>query len=455
MKKTVALLLALVLLLAVPACAEDLYLRELPQYTYVNEKLLTWESYPEVRIAPYSAYNLFSSYNPVEPMFLCFPGPDGALANEFDVDFVTYLDESNAIQYNYQMRASDSFEEFVNKAAADEYILLDGSDGVAIYLDPDRNSAYGMLAAKEFDKSAKLVIRITLDALSSKMPLDTRVQALVEAIVPEVARVSKQMRYEVMDPFWSYNQFVGVELLDEDDFDTMLMVDFPPMTLDYGDGSQQTESMIVTKMRFGELTGYYNFGEGVYLQVDIAKDDAPFALYKLEEEKSEDAQVVTLANGSTWYIFMSGLTENGEASSCYAATPLGYANRYDKENYLTIHFSGNNLCWGSVDDLLEDLALFDASYALLSAGDDPYVPSEKPAATSAPVAPGPANKDKEPETPDDATWTCPECGTESEGNFCPECGTAKPVSAEWTCPSCGSVNEGNFCPECGTARPGR
>ncbi len=53
-----------------------------------------------------------------------------------------------------------------------------------------------------------------------------------------------------------------------------------------------------------------------------------------------------------------------------------------------------------------------------------------------------------------AAWTCPNCASESTGNFCPNCGAARPA-AGWTCPSCGEANEDsyNFCANCGAAKP--
>ena len=63
-----------------------------------------------------------------------------------------------------------------------------------------------------------------------------------------------------------------------------------------------------------------------------------------------------------------------------------------------------------------------------------------------PVAPA------QPAAPAADGWTCPTCGTVSNGNFCPQCGTKKPQLG-WTCPTCNSVNMGNFCPTCGTKKP--
>lgn len=52
------------------------------------------------------------------------------------------------------------------------------------------------------------------------------------------------------------------------------------------------------------------------------------------------------------------------------------------------------------------------------------------------------------------TWTCTECGTENNGNFCSECGAKKPGD-EWVCSECGTTNSGGkYCSDCGAARSG-
>ena len=451
MKKLLAVLLTLGMLLTVPALAEEgLYLREVPQYTYVSETLLTEECFPEVHLAPYSVYNFFGASNAAEPKFICFSGPEGTLANEFDVDFATYLDESNAIQYYYVVNLKDSWEEFVNNAAAPEYVLLDGSDGMAAYIDPDKLVAYGMLATTEFGPSSKLTIRMKLDTLSTRMPLEQRIEALTDAILPEVERVKDQMHYETYETFWSEGLYTGWKCLDEDDFDHMLKLDFPALELYYSDGSAFETDLIVTELRFGTLYGVYDYGQGMNIKVEISMDDNPYAIHELEEDKDPDAQVVTLDNGQVWYIYMSGLTERGQSTYCYGSTPLGLQNRSEREYYLTVKFDASNIYWQNAEDFVDTLMRFDSCYETLSAADDPYVPQEKPASASEPEAPASADGET---TQEEGAWTCPECGSQNTGNFCPECGTAKPVSPEWTCPNCGTVSEGNFCPECGTARP--
>ena len=450
MKKLAALLLSLLMLLTVvSALAEDgLYLRQLPQYTYSSDTLLTPESYPEVRLNPNSAYKFFTDYSPAEPVFVCFPGPGGdALVNDFDVDSVTYLDPTNAIQYNYTVHSSASWEEFVNQAEEDEYILADGGDGIAAYIEPANLRAYGMVATKEFGKSSKLVITMKLDALSSKMPQNTIIDALTTAILPEVTRVKEQMHYETLAPFWSDGRFAGAKLLESRDFSFLLKLPFPIQTLHYSDGTAKDIGLTVTRLRYGSLYGVYNFGDGNYIDVEISLDTNPYPLYKMKES-DPDAKEAAFSNGMLCYLYLSQLTERGKTSYAYCSIPLGLKDRYDYDLYLSIHMDGENIEWGSVEDFLGDLEPFTA-FEIVNPEDDPYVPAAAPEQPAAePAEPEPAA----PAAPADGSWTCPNCETVNTGKFCTECGTAKP-SGDWTCPNCETVNTGKFCSECGTAKP--
>ena len=447
MKKLVALFLSLLMLLtAVSALAEDgVYMRQLPQYTYSSETLLTPESYPEIRLNPNSAYKFFTDYNPAVPVFVCFPGPSGALANEFDTDNVTYLDDANAIQYTYIVHSSASWEEFINQAEEDDYILADGSDGLAAYIDPANRRAYGMLATREFGKSSKLEIRMKLDALSSKMPQDTIITALTDAILPEVTRVKEQMHYETLEPFWNEGVYSGIKMLESRDFSFLMKIPFPTQTLYYSDGTTKSIGMIVTRMNYGTLYGTYNFGEGHYIDTEISIDTNPYAIYKMNEN-DPDAKEAAFSNGQSCYVYLSQLTERNKSSYCYCSIPLGLKDRYDYDLYLTIKMDGEDIEWGSVEDFLGDVEPFTA-YEIMDPADDPYVPAEP----EQPVV-EPAPEPEAPAAPADGSWTCPNCETVNTGKFCTECGTAKP-SGDWTCPNCETVNSGKFCSECGTARP--
>ena len=446
MKKLVALFLSLLMLLtAVSALAEDgLYMRQLPSYTY-NRPLLTPESYPEIRLNPSYAYKFFTDYDPAAPVFVCFSGPAGAAPQEFDTDNALYVDETNAIQYNYQVKSSASWEEFVNQAEEDAYILADGSEGLAAYINPSRRQAYGMLATREFGKSSKLEITMQLDALSSKMPQDTIIDALTNAILPEVTRVKEQMHYETLAPFWNDGAFSGIKLLESRDYSFQMNVPFPVMTLNYSDGTTKSIGMIVTRLNYGTVYGMYDFGEGHYIETEISLDTNPFAIYQMKDN-DQDAKEAAFSNGQACYVYLSGLTERGKTSYAYCSIPLGLKDKYDYDLYLTIHMDGEDIEWGSVEDFLGDVEPF-AAYEIVNPADDPYVPAEpeQPAVEPAPEPEAPA-------APADGSWTCPNCETVNTGKFCTECGTAKP-SGDWTCPNCETVNSGKFCSECGTARP--
>ena len=62
-------------------------------------------------------------------------------------------------------------------------------------------------------------------------------------------------------------------------------------------------------------------------------------------------------------------------------------------------------------------------------------------------------KKRAAEAPPQASWTCPDCGTQNAGNFCMHCGRKRPQEEKWTCPACGAENRGNFCTNCGAKRP--
>ena len=462
MKKLLIACAASLMLTGAAVSAEELpYLRELPQYNYYSTTLLTEESYPEVRITTEYPSIMLSDYYDGDHLFLCFAGPEGALPEHFDNDEAGYIDEEKQIQYYYQVAESASFEEFINEAAEDDYILLDGSDGTAARIDPDKNKAYGMIKTTEFGKSAKLYIKIVLDSLSSKMPLETRVDALTKAILPEIERVSGAMRYEPFDPYWSAGTFGGVKMLDYD-FQSLITVDFPSMELTAGDGSKLTGTIIPTRLRGDDFAGIIYFEKGLYAELDIEYDTYSYAQHQLEEN-ADDVFTHTYDSGNEWVVYISNRdSSENKPFSWYATHFVDYESQYSGPYGLTIHITGDNkIKWANEDDILSDLEKFD-SFIFGNPADDPYTPSgNSEAAESADEGAEPAGDDGAQAEPAEdagseaAAWICPDCGQENTGNFCTNCGSPKPEeNGAWTCPECGQEgNEGNFCSNCGAAKP--
>ena len=446
MKKLIIACAAAAMLTGTAVYAEDLpYLRTLPQYQYIRTTLMTPESYPEVRIFPGYISSLLSDYSDMEPIFLCFPSPEGAAPESFSTQDAAFIDDTNAIQYFYQVVESASFEEFINEAEDDSYIIQDGSDGVAIRIDPEKRAAYGLLKTTEFGKSSKLYVKLILDALSNKMPQETLVTELTNAIVPEMERISGAMHYEEYAPYWSTGRIAGLKMQDYD-FKYLVEMDFPTFTVNYSDGGSADQTIAPTQLDGTSFNGVVDFGNGAYVEVEFDFDDYSYASHMMEENDPE-ATYQTLESGSEWILYIANRTSSDNTIfSWYASKPTGIQDDYGEEYYITVHLTGRNISWTDEADVLNDLAKFD-SVQIIDPSEDPYVPSET--VTTGGDDAGTA----ETEAAAAGTWACESCGAENTGNFCSNCGAAKPQAGPWTCPECGQENEGNFCSNCGAAKP--
>ena len=478
MKRVLALLTVLTLL-AAPVLADELYIRQLPQETYRYNPVLSPESYPEARLTLETALTMFYSGNePPQLETLCFPLPEGAMVDSFDYHSVSTLDPVRSVQYSYDLRKSMKTDDFLKKAADEKRIVLNESNRAA-YVNTAVNQAYALIPTS-LGGSTRLFIQISLDTLNDRSDetADGRIQPLSDAILAEIDRVSGRMRVKTYSPYWSDHMYAGIKMIDSYDYDYMLKLRFPTLTLTGPDGSRKAVDLFPCSLSVGDFGGVYHAGGRSYLEVFFGMDTVSLAKNQFEAQEA-DAQMVMLNDGQAAYVYLSGMTKYGSATSSWISRPLAHYSRKNEQYYFNLKVSGNYTI-DSLDAFMAIATPFLDAIEILRASDDPYVPM----ATVPEETPDEFLPDSEPqqETAEPAseswictncgmvntgnycaycgaarpaadTWTCTNCGTANTGKFCTECGTAKPAAGPWTCTNCGTVSEGKFCPECGSPRP--
>lgn len=452
MKKCIALLLILLLLTGISLAESRPYARQLPEYTYINSILLSQETFPEIRITPISLTRILTDFEPSEPKFVCFDWPAGAQPMAYSPDSTRFLDSDRMIEYTYRANDKASYEVFLDKATQDQYILLDGSEGIAAYIDPERRRAYGMVSLKEIGKSAKLTVEIYMANLDTRMPLEQRVTTLSNAILPEMTRLNSGLRYEVIAPFWTANRFSGFKNLTSD-FNTLVCVDFPSVEKRSEDGSLKQGTVFITDYNNRETNFIYSFEPGRYLEVAVSIDNYSYPVRKLEEN-DPSAFKSKLSDGTDWIFVSQASDKYGNIISMDGSTALNGIIVDGEQQYFTVTLYPRYYDM-TRDEYIAIFERFSRCIKAVPADQDPYVPH-----VEAPVqAPAEANSETPSTAPAAGSWTCPGCGRTNgqDSRFCPGCGTARPVEtpAEWTCPNCGRANESgnNFCGGCGTPRP--
>ena len=249
MKKLLALLMSLMLLCGIAAAnaeAELPYLETVDQNMYFNKTLLTAESYPQVCISPFSAYSLFESTHD-EPWYVTFPGPEGAQCCDFSADSCGFLDVDNAYSYSYHAVDSYSYETFLNKCPDENNILLDGSDKIAAYINPDYGSAFALFGLDEIKRGAKLYVSVSMD-MYRKLPEDSRAQTLTDFIKAEVERLQANMTCAVNNKFWTVDACKGVKLYSVSIPGMTLVQDLPASIDFHFDGETFSAKPFITRV---------------------------------------------------------------------------------------------------------------------------------------------------------------------------------------------------------------
>jgi len=281
MKRTLSslLILALCLSLASAAVAEAPAAGslKLEQQTVRGNSSWTPESYPEIWITPVFAEYIIDGRDAERypANFLRFAPPEGAAPLRIDSDYANLIDFDTLLQYSYQAHDRASFELFLERVEEQEYILADGSDGVAIYVSPDRRGrARAMLSISEhFGGTSKLRIEIYDNAGDN-----LSAEALGELIQAEVARVQAAMQFVELDRYWAEGVFAAVELFNGQ---VTIAIDTADMTLtDIQDRRIRNRVLVDGKVRTTEIEINSPFQDDL---VDAQLADGTEYIYKVSE----------------------------------------------------------------------------------------------------------------------------------------------------------------------------
>ena len=411
LKLFLSVLLVAALLLPSFAVAEEglPYMALMTQDRYLSATLLTTESYPEICISPYYFSSSYvSQYD--EPYFMRFPCPAGAFVSDFNEYSATFLDMDAPRQYIYYGQDGYSYENFLNKCDVDEYILADGSDKLAIYIEPDRQRANALIGVPEIDKSAKLQVVIIDDSLDNRSEQEI-IDALTAEITAEVARIQSSMTVELMESFWSTGRYAGFNVATNSRYTAGLGLSY---TL--------PEGYCITKLNGTDVTINKVLGKGDAIDVDFDLDTYSYVSYKYEE--NPDSVVTVSIDGNEYRIWANWYNDE-KIMSAYVdrviSTTAGSSQ--DQTMYWTLNLDMNGACqFESTDALIAELTVLVSGGQIVndmvmanSRDAVPYAETEVPAADEAPV--------------EDGSWVCPSCSETVTTNFCPNDGTAKPEEA--------------------------
>ena len=353
MKKLLALLMGLILLCGIAAAnaeSELPYLETVDQNMYFNKTLLTNESYPQVCISPFSAFSLFeSTYD--EPWYVTFPGPEGAQCCEFSVDSCAFLDVSNAYSYSYQAVDSYSYETFLNKCPDENNILLDGSDKIAAYINPEYGSAFALFGLDEIKRGAKLYVSVSMD-MYRKLPEDSRVQALTDLLTAEIERIKTNMTCAVNDKFWTVDACKGAKLYSVS-IPGMTIVQDLPASIDFHfDGETFTAKPFISRID-GQEYSVYAAAEDRSKSVRIQAEIKSYSYVFYNREESEYT-MVTLDDGSEWGLYVAN-DKDGKPYSVYASRVL--SAKESETLYFTYQLTvgQGGMVWADLDAFKADL----------------------------------------------------------------------------------------------------
>lgn len=343
--------------------------------------------------------------------------------------------------YYYEALEDCSYESQLYECQNEDYIVADGSEGYAAYVEPDRGFAYGLVGLPEISETAMLYITIYMGDLLYYETEEQSAGILAEAVSAECARIMGEKTVQLEEDFWTSNAYCGVKMPSLDHEGDMLVLDFPTLPIADEDGSTVEVEAYLYALEDNCASLFAAAGENT-IDMDVELTTYTYLEYEQENDPA-NCTTVTLSDGTVFDVYLYNLAENGESSLVYCSTLLADDAGYDQDEnlYLELSFDSDGVEWTSEDEFAELLEIFMQGVRFVDVDSDPYVPGE-----ALPEAEEPADEAAA------ASWVCPSCSTENSGNFCSNCGAARPA-ANWICPSCNAENDGNFCSNCGTKRP--
>lgn len=178
------------------------------QETDRNVAAFSTESYDTVWVTPVFDDYIINGLNPEKypARFVSFPVPEGAKLVDYRYDSSLLVDVDAMVSYFYGAYDRYSFEVFLEKQP-EENILSDGSDGPAVYVDPERRIGAALIDLKpHFEGTPKLEVTVrSYDRSVTKEQL----QGLIRA---ELERVQAAMKVQDTEGFWSKGRYNSIEI---------------------------------------------------------------------------------------------------------------------------------------------------------------------------------------------------------------------------------------------------
>lgn len=440
MKKILVVFLAFLMVIPVFAFGEGKpYARQIYQDKFLATLYIAPETYPEVCLTPFSVSSIIQKWD--EPWYVRFAVPNDMYPSRFDNKECAFLSEETGRQYVYTALPRETYEDFLYNCENETYIIYDGSEGKAAYIDPSRKCAYGLLNLSEIGREPKLHVATYLDSFDESLAGEELVATLTQMIVTEIARIESSKSVAKEEQYWSFDQFAGVKTPSIHNEGKMLVLDMPCITLPSADGNFISVNMYVTEIRNNHLT-FFGKTDNVFLTLEV---DFGGLNSCVDYKDDIDTYEMVVSNGTAYDVNISDFSKKGESNSLSMSQLISENAGFRHENdflNLYVYVGGLDHGWKSVDDAKATLESIAQCIKIVDYDSDPYIPGDS---GSLLVSSGNTEKTQEESSgqAEDGGWICPKCNASNTGNFCINCGEKKPeASAVWVCSSCNVENTG-------------